>query len=204
MRAAWNEGSGVPKTTSIVGLLLVLGFVFLTIRDLQGRAVLRERAEIAEVRADSIHAVALFYQEKLEAIRAIEDALITDLVEQRDSALARAGKASRVREVVVDRIIEVAGDSAAVVEAVADLQAIHTAEIHGRDSAIALGDSIIAAQYRTIRAYEAANATLLAALSASRAEAQTWERAAKPGLFSKSNVITGGVLVIAAALVVLR
>jgi hypothetical protein len=191
-------------TRHAVGMLMLLGFAFAFALALDSRAALKVNAAAAEAKADSAAQVALDYQQRLEAIRSTEDALIVQFKNERDSALAQASRVSRIRQVVVERIIQVAGDSVAVVAAVEQLEAAHAAEVGELRGAIALGDSIIAAQARIIDAQQGANATLTRALSASRAEAQLWERAAKPGLFTKSNVITGGVLVIAATLVVLR
>lgn len=145
-------------------------------------ATANARAEAAEARADSLHQVASEVERlALEEI-ALRDVRIVGLTATKDSALNLADRAAHTRPAVVTRIVQVAGDSAEVLEAVAELVAAYEVEVSALRTALAIADSIAADERESKLAALNANAALRAALDASRTEAQAWEASAS-GLF---------------------
>lgn len=141
------------------------------------------RAEAAEARADSLHKAATETERDAMLHIALRDRQVLALLAARDSALSIANKAAAKRPQTVTRIAEVAGDSAAVVEAVGELTAAFEVEVSALRVALAMADSIAADERESKLAALNANAALRAALDASRDEARAWEASAKPGLF---------------------
>ena len=166
-------------------------------------ATANARAEAAEARADSLYSAAIERDRLVLKAIGLRDARIASLTATADSALAVADRAASTRPAVVTRIVEVAGDSARVVEAVNELVAAYEVEVSALRTALAMADSIAADERESKLAALNANAALRAALDASRTEARAWEGSAKPGLFGievAPGVAFGAGLVVGAIL----
>lgn len=177
----------------VVAALLALGFV-LTVASLIEARSAREKMREAQERADSAAARANYYQQRLDSVKRHEEPRIAELVTERDEAVARANAMADARPFVVDRVLEVAGDSAAVVEAVRELEAVHEQEIGALWDVLSAADSVIAAQRRTLDAYADANASLRDALRLRTQEAELWRKQSKPLISSKVALVGGVVL----------
>lgn len=176
-----------------------LAFVFLAARQIEQQGVREERARVAEARADSLYSYALHVEQTRKADSILHAHDRDRWVRERDDALALADRAAERRPEIVTRIIEVAGDSAAVVEAVEQLEVNHTREVSALRGALAAADSVTESQRLELADYAYANGQLRAALEASRAESRAWEATSQPkllGLFPASpNVaFVGGVV----------
>lgn len=163
-------------------------------------------ARAAEARADSLYVYALHVEQ-----RRIEDSVtyaknIARFEEESAAALARADRAASNRQRAVQRVIEVGGDSAAVMQAVVALEALHAIEVNGLRDALAVSDSIIATQRLQLNDYDYVNGQLRKALEASRAESRAWEKTSAPKLFGllpvSPNTAFGGGALVTAGLVV--
>src|SRR5688572_12085607 len=112
----------------------------------RGKAAEEARAQMAEAKADSAYLDVLESERRRRQDSVRYEIQAKRLELSRDSAVARADRAARARPQVVERIIRVAGDSAAVVEAVAELEAVHEQEVGSLRSALAYADSLLVAE----------------------------------------------------------
>lgn len=165
-------------------VLYALAFLaaLLAVRAFKEAGAAELRAELAEAKADSL------YLDAQDAQRALLEELKTREVEyvrlvgQRDSAVSRADRAAAARPRIVERIVQVAGDSAAVVEALNTLDSLHAQEIAAYRDALSVSDSIVRATDAKLTATLFANRALQDALEAARSESRAWETAKRPSL----------------------
>lgn len=165
---------------------------------------------MAEAKADSAYLDVLESERRRrqDSVRYEIQAKLLEL--SKDSAIARADRAARARPEVVERIIRVAGDSAAVVEAVAELEAVHEQEVTSLRSALAYADSLLVAERADKAAIVQLSELRLTALNAAREEARRWEASRRSTLLgipiSPTAAFGGGVVVTLAGVlfVVLR
>lgn len=147
-------------------------------------AAARARAEMVEQRADSLYSVAAASESARAAVDVQAEAQLRDADERREAAEHRARAAAARRPEVVERVVMAAApaDTAAVREAVVELELVHGEEVRSLRSALAAADSVIAAQARQLAVRDRVAVDLRAALEASRVEADAWKVAARPGL----------------------
>jgi hypothetical protein len=149
----------------------------------------QRKADAAVVVADSALAVVDESERARRAVEVQARAEVERAESARRAAEERARAAESRRPEAVERVVRAAGpDSAAVREAVGELEAVHEEERGAWMDVMAAQDSIIQAQLRQLDATEQLAYDLRtaldasqAALSLSRVEADAWERAARPG-----------------------
>lgn len=173
--------------------VLILAILLLwTLRENAGAVAV---AAIREQAADSMYVVALENKhESTVRLRELAEEVVR-LARQKNEEVAIADRAAARRPAIVTRIVEVAGDSSAVVAAVADLEEAQAQEVSALRLALAQADSIITAERSRTETVLRLNKSLELALEASRAEARAWERASKPRLFG-IHVTPGTTLVV--------
>jgi hypothetical protein len=194
--------------TRVIYALVALALVVVAVRGFKGQAQAEAKATVAEQRADSAYAYAMWVDARRQSDSIEYEKKRSTWNTERVELVARADRAAAERPNLVARIVEVAGDSAAVVEAVAELEVVHAEEVGGLRSALALSDSIIESQRQELATYSYVNGQLRAALEASRQEARLWEAASKKTLLGlripPGIAFGGGVVATAALFVVLR
>lgn len=147
----------------------------------RGRSRALATAEVAEESTRRALESARIAEDRLAEVQARLEIELLYAAVQRDSAVALADSLARARPTIVERVIEVAGDSASVVEAVLELEQAHQEEVGALRVALAFADSIVDDQRVLILEHEHVNASLRVALDASLAEANSWKQAARPG-----------------------
>lgn len=170
-------------TRNVIYATAALILLALVVRGFKDAGAADARAEIAEARADSLFVHALESERALIEELKTRDTELLRFAEERDSAVARADRAARARPAVVERIIEVAGDSAEVVRVVTELEALHVQEVSALRLALAAADSTAAGLREIIALQDRVNGDLHTALTAAREEARLWERTTHPKLF---------------------
>jgi hypothetical protein len=190
---------------AIAALVLVL----VAAREIRSHGRQTAKAEAAEQRADSLALYAYQTEQSRLADSVVHAKERSTWSKQRDSLLTRADHAAQARPRVVTRIIEVAGDSAKVVQVATELESLHAVEVTALRSALAVSDSIIESQRLELVEDDYTLGQYRKALDAARDEAAAWERASKGGgLFgikiSPEIAFGGGVLATVAVGVLLR
>lgn len=181
---------------------ILLGFALAGfVHERDGRIKGEARAGVWENLADSFAAVARESQSALDESNLEEDALVTHLVIQRDSAFSAADRARASRPRVIRDVVAAAGPDSAVVRVAVEtvVDSVETLEIQPLRIALAASDSALNARNRQLLATEAVNLDLQRALNASRAEADAW-KAARPNWIQRNGwkgaLVAAGVVVL--------
>lgn len=165
----------------IVVLIALAGAVYGVISGFEARG----RARLLQEQLD----VATANWGRAEQARAIvvreKDEEIAKLRYQRDTTTARADSIAATRPALVTRIIEIAGDSSAVVEAVQELNESHEAETTALRVSLSLANQMFIEQGYQLEATNIAYTAALERADKADLTIQAWEQARAPNNYDK-------------------
>lgn len=175
------------KALPWVALVAALIFAGLFVHDLKKRAVLEERANVAEHRADSLYAIAEESQSALAAVQIQARALIAEHDQRADSALSVARQAQARRPSIINRVVQASGPDSALVRLAVNevVDSLVTYEIRPRDLALQQASAVRATLENQLARTEATLKVTQEALEGARAEAEA-QKAARPGWLSRT------------------